>query len=446
MPVFVAHTCLRRVTAMLFSVTVCTAVAAADTNQKPALPEPLTLEYALSLLDDTHPRVQVGKAGIERAKAGQLAADAIDGVNVNLQGNLRYVSPPSYAIDQTNDDHNLELSINKPLYDFGYSTSLEAAANQELQSKQYYYLDVRQQQKLEIMRRFFEVVLADLQFYRYNEEMAVEFISLDKLKDQLELGQVSDIEVLEQDAVYQRVRHLRFQSQNEQRASRARLAIALNRPGQLPSTVAQPTLPQLLRKLPEVEDLQMLALEKNPQLLALRAQLAAARSRVASARSSDNPVVTGSAQAGVYTKERSGYDDWRAELSIKIPLATGGTSDAAVATEQAAVYELQANYEQTINTVQQQVLELWLQLDALNSKRDQAKAQQQYRELYLDRSRALYELEVKTDLGDAMVRVSEAEYEAMATDFQIVLAWEQLDALTGQMELTNTPQHEIMNN
>jgi len=42
----------------------------------------------------------------------------------------------------------------------------------------------------------------------------------------------------------------------------------------------------------------------------------------------------------------------------------------------------------------------------------------------------LYELEVKTDLGDSMVRVTEAEFQAMQTDFNIVLAWEKMDVLT----------------
>ena len=54
-----------------------------------------------------------------------------------------------------------------------------------------------------------------------------------------------------------------------------------------------------------------------------------------------------------------------------------------------------------------------------------------YREIYLDRSRALYELEVSTDLGDAMVRVTETEREKLATDYAIVLAWEKMDLLTG---------------
>jgi len=77
------------------------------------------------------------------------------------------------------------------------------------------------------------------------------------------------------------------------------------------------------------------------------------------------------------------------------------------------------------------VLELWLELDALLIQREQMQAQQNYRELSLDRSRALYELEVRTNLGDSMVRVTEAERQAMLTDFNIALTWEKMDVLTG---------------
>jgi hypothetical protein len=54
-----------------------------------------------------------------------------------------------------------------------------------------------------------------------------------------------------------------------------------------------------------------------------------------------------------------------------------------------------------------------------------------YRDLYLDRSRALYEMEVKTDLGDSMVEVSEARLKFAKVKFNTALTWARLDALIG---------------
>ena len=57
---------------------------------------------------------------------------------------------------------------------------------------------------------------------------------------------------------------------------------------------------------------------------------------------------------------------------------------------------------------------------------------QDFRELALDRSRALYEMEATTNLGDAMVAVSEVRFKQAETDFQLALAWMELNLLLGQ--------------
>jgi len=56
-----------------------------------------------------------------------------------------------------------------------------------------------------------------------------------------------------------------------------------------------------------------------------------------------------------------------------------------------------------------------------------------FAELSLDKNRALYELEVKADLGYSMVKFSEAERKVVQTSFEIALAWAQLDALSGTL-------------
>ena len=408
------------------------------------LPEPLTLDYALSQVDIAHPDLQVGEAAIKVTRAEQQLIESDTGIKSRIVGRLRWVQPPSYNPDQTHDDHRLGIVVDKMLYDFGRTKSRLEAMQQNIESQQILYEDIRQQRRIEIMQRYFDVVLADLYFYQMNEAMAVAFIELDKRRDRNELGQVSDIQVLEQETEYQRIRKLRFQSQNQQRVTRARLAYVLGRPGQLPDSVSRPeNLSQLLRALPEVEILQTQAMQNSNLLRALRAQIAAGQAQLAALRAGDNPVLFGEATANAYTKERSSYDDWRVSVQLEVPLTTGGRVDADTARQQAELYRLQAELTATEEEIKQRVLELWLELDALLIQREQMRAQMNYRELYLDRSRALYELEVKTNLGDSMVRVTEAERQALQTDFNIALAWEKMDTLTGAHALdagaVNTP-------
>ena len=412
------------------------------------LPEPLTLEFALSQVDIIHPDLQINEAAIEVARAQQQLRESDTGINTRLIGRLRWVEPPSFNPDRSRDDHRIGIEVDKKLYDFGRTKSSLQAVQQNLVSEKLLYEESRQQRRLEIMQRYFDVVLADLSFYQYNEAMAVAFIELDKRRDRSELGQVSDIQVLEQEAEYQRFRKQRVASQNRQRMTRARLAYVLGRPGQLPDTVSRPeNLPHLLRTLPEVEQLQMQAVQNSHVLRAIRARLSAAQAELKAARAGDNPVLYGLAEANAYSKERANYDKWRIGVQLEVPLTTGGRVDADAAKQQAEFYRLQAELAAAEEEIKQTVLELWLELDALLIQREQMQAQMDYRELDLDRSRALYELEVKTNLGDSMVRVTEAEREAVLTDFNIALAWEKMDSLTGNSAIetgraTELPQSQ----
>ena len=65
--------------------------------------------------------------------------------------------------------------------------------------------------------------------------------------------------------------------------------------------------------------------------------------------------------------------------------------------------------------------------------------------MFLDKNRALYELEVQSDLGYSMVRFSEAERKVVQTGFNIALSWAQLDGLSGTL-LNNTPRNKISAN
>lgn len=422
-----------------------TSLLAAEDRAK--LPEPLTLEYALSLADEVTPNLQLYQADIAAAQAGIKAAESLSGFNSLLEARARWVDPADLASDQDSDDHRLGIIATQTLYDFGRSYAAETSAQHSLEASKLLYFDARQRRRIEIMQRYFDVLLADLRFFRYNEEMATAFLAMDRMRDRRELGQASDLDVLEKEVENQRIRHLRYKSENEQRRTRALLAQALNRPEQLSATLAKPKLPQLKRKLDEVEKYQQLAKINNPLLKSFQLQVIATEQKVKEARAIYNPTLQGKVEAYSYSRELGSSDNWRAGVTLEVPLTTGGNSDARVATAQAQLYRARAKLRDRQFVVQQAVLETWLELGSLRIRLDEMHANSEYRELYLDRSRALYEMEVKTDLGDAMVKVSEAERNLRQIEFNIALAWARLEALTGQMpssipnsHKTNPPQ------
>ena len=80
----------------------------------------------------------------------------------------------------------------------------------------------------------------------------------------------------------------------------------------------------------------------------------------------------------------------------------------------------------------QALLETWLDITHLqNAARDAARKYVEYRDLQLERSRGLYELELKSNLGTSMVGTAEANMRSRNIEYQLALSFARLEALVG---------------
>lgn len=405
----------------------------APQQQPQPLPEPLTLEHALSLADEPHPALVEAQAELERAEAARQRVAADNGIQAALESRLQWVEPSSVSPKRDHDDHLIGVSVRKRLYDFGRTEARLSAADAEVKGQELLYADARTQRRLDIMGAYFDVLLADLRYARDNEAMAVAYVELDRLRDRREQGQVSDIEVLEAETAYQEMRRRRYASDVRRRSTRAQLALLLNRPGMLSANLVDPQLARLDRELPAVEELQQLALAQNPQLQALREQVEAARQRVQAARAGKYPVIDGALEAAEYTRELGSSDALRGGVTLRVPLYTGGAIDSEIARRRAELKGLAARLAAREMQVRQAALELWQEVYVLRAQQDQARVTLDYRDLYLDRSRALYELDVRTDLGDSMVQFSAARLLQAETRYRLALTLGRLEALLGRV-------------
>lgn len=402
---------------------------------------PLTLEAALAAADADNPVIAAGAANVALATSDRQAAEGLTDPTLKLRGELRYVEPPSGLGDQSNNDSMARLVARQRLYDFGYTAAREQAAELGVEGADWALLDTRQQHRLAVMRAFFDVLLADMRFARDNEAMSVVYVALDRARDRHQLGQVSDVRLAELNADYQQVRQGWARSRTLQRLTRTRLAQLLNRPDDPPAELQMPDPVDATRKLPEDGELVTQALAANPQLKALRAGLESAEQQVTAARKTYGPVISAEAEAGAYARRLGSRNDWEAGLVFEMPLYAGRSKDAAVAHARAQRDALRAKLQAAELAVRQQVLENRLALDDLKIKLEQVAALGDYRELYLDRSRALYEMEVKTDLGDAMVQISAVRLARAEAEFDWRMARARLAALTGQL-IDPTPQED----
>ena len=403
-------------------------------------PEILTLEYALAQASDQHPQLQVAASKIDKNRALSDEVDAQIGLQSRLSARLRWIDPPSIAPDQSRDDHWLSLSVDKPLYDFGRHAAQLAASKAATLSAEQEYRVAKNQHRIAILAAYFDVLLADQAYARDNEDMSMGYVHMDRARQRNELGQLSDIELTAARSEYQASRVRRYRSSVAQRTTRSRLANVLDRPGQLPDELQAPKLDILQRPIPEdINEWVEEAEQNNVRLSADRLRVEQVKAQLNAARAIDNPRLTGSAEISRYSRELGSSDLWRAGVLLEVPLTTGGRSDAERAKYRAEMTMARAELEQHRRDVSQAILETWGELQALKVAQQSAQAEAEFRDLYLDRSRALYELEVTSDLGDAMVKTTAVRYQTMKTNFMMALAWARLDALLGRKVFAEPP-------
>jgi outer membrane protein TolC len=336
------------------------------------LPEPLTLEIALSQADSDHPDLVAVAARQATRRGNQAAAEALTGI------------PSRFDADDKAD---------------------------EMQT-----LFARQRRRLKILRCFLGVLRSDFEYARENEAMAIAYVSMDRAARRNSLGQISDIALAERQSRYQAARLTRYAAEAAQRASRSRLALALNRPGELSSLLEPPALGNNAMERPEIEELEARALANNARLQAIRYRLEAAGERLAAARESASDAKSAAGES--------------APVGDQI-VSRARIVAAAIARREAEVARLRGVLASAEHRVRQRVLDQWLSLHTLSAARDEASVYTEYRDLYLDRSRALYEQQMQVDLGDAMVETSEALLRSARAQFDLTMAWARIHILTG---------------
>lgn len=395
------------------------------------LPNPLTLQYLLNELP-----LYSSKAGVSRAQwhlaetqANSLASE--NAIQLNLEGRLS-----RREFTEESQSHNrLALHFGKVLYDGDLNYKQQQALFGMADAEQTRFQAQLELHKIEVMRAFFDAVLADFQFRIDNEAMAIEYIAFDKSKDRHSLGRISDVDLLKAESNYQSALLNRARSEQNLLKMRLFLANTLGYADVRPDKLQLPNLnvyAQRDAKKLKLEELQQ-SVEQHPQLIALKQQWQAQLHKVAATRNLNQPKVRADAWVGKlssYPELREG--NWRADLSLQMPLYDSGLKTAQVEKEQAKLMQYQAQYEDLAMQLRQQVTDLYFELQLLKTEQKKHYLFGDYADLYLDYSRALYENETATDLGDSMVRLSEANYNMTEWQFKQALLWAQLDYLQGK--------------
>lgn len=393
--------------------------------------EKLTLESVLALADAPHPDLGVAQAQEAVSQAEIQLAESLDDFQVSLEGVLR-TGHNGFYNDRFHPDHQARLTARKRLFDGGRTQTRQAAARDEAEAHALQVMDTRSQRRLALMARYFDVLLADMQYNADTEFMAVAYVSWDNAKDRQALGQMAQWELAEMESRYMDTRVKRNDTRRKLREKRMQLGMAMNREGIVLEDLVDPRLADNDRKLPDFETLLAHTLAHNPRLQAQDQLLAAARKRREAVRADYRPSLEFEAEAAAWSRDSSTRDDVRAGINFVLPLWQGGRQDASLAREQALITEIQARHEKLRMSLRESLLSVWEEIQFLqDSERQGAVTAAKYRDLALEKARAEYELELKTNLGTSMAETQAAQIRRRAAEYRLALAWMRLEALLG---------------
>lgn len=402
--------------------------------QTEPLPDPLTLDYVLDLPAKMDPDFVRKQALRLQAESKRNLVQAEDGLELNLLGRF---GQREFA-DETQDYHLGALHLGVPLFDFGRTDKAYQAWLLNEQAEQAQMQAAQKAFRLRLMQAYFNVLLADLKYRVENEAMAIAYVTLDKVRENYELKRVSDAELYQHEVEYQKAFVKRQKAQADLRRSRMLLANIMGRPDGVINKLTIPDLPKLPEKLLAVEDYLQLAVDQNPQLKAVRKMWDASGYRIEQAKAGKMPQIRADAWVGQlssYPQVREGH--WHAEVSIKMPLYDAGLTKSKVEAERAKRQQVQADLMALEQQVRETVTNLYFELNLLNVEAESVKTAQTFAEYNLDLKRGLYENELQADLGNAMVLISQSDYDKLAFDLKKTLLWAQMQQATGVDDLAD---------
>ncbi len=434
---------LKLVTRKYLSIALFIFSGVSNAADQPTLPQPLTLQAALQYASKSdHYQLQSANEKLKQALAESQQSSSVSDISVNLGGRLRKVGVSDYAVDDNDNDSMVSLFIRKPLYDFGKTSTRESLSqlNSELKQLEKDYLI--EQRQLSITQKYFDVLNADNEFLRHNEDLAIGYIRYDHARENKELGLSSELEVLEAQVAYEAIRQNRYNSENMQRLTRILLAEELGFPESPPSEVAIPKQFSTVEIGDDVDKLVAQAFTHSLLLKIQQKKLDIAMQSIQLARHTSGPRLDAEIEFSDYSRGGATRDDWRASIYFDVPLYAGSVEKSAIDIATAQYRQVLSDLHMVRSEIRINVLRLWQSIRQNELRLAGELINQNFRDMNLDRSRAEYDLEFNTDLGDSMVQFSDSRMKTYEARFSLEMAWRTLQKLVGEEFLNSNSQNQ----
>lgn len=408
-------------------------VASAGVTATEIPDEPLNLSSVLMFADSPHPLLSEAESSLESAKVISDYHNSANQFTLEAVLNPRRVDRAISSGADSLSDGSATLRLSHPVYDFGRRSADRSVANVEVQRSQHHLDYVLAQRRIEIMRRFFDVLTADLTYSVQDEKMTLSFLRFNRFLEEMEMFEAhAEVDVLKLETIY-REEFAKRQEYNFNRIeARRNLALSMGFTDYVPRDLQMPDLSEYVeREVPEFENLleQILATNYDMKQAELNLEKALMAAKVSDAKFM--PQLDIVLEATEWEEEVGSRNSASIGLRLHVPLAARSQRNRDSRLSQIAVDRARTRLAETEHAVRKRSFELWKALTVDHLDISAAQVRLNYRDQYMDRARTLYELEEISDLGDAQAELLRASLEDYRTKFSLALTWSEIDALTG---------------
>lgn len=396
--------------------------------------EPLTLAEALQFADTNHPHLNSAELSLQQAQTDIEFFSSSDRLKIDANFVARHVDRADYAND-VRDDSYAQLQVSHPIYDFGRRQAATAESEIKLGLATHELEYQRQLRRLEIVESFLSVLHADLNYGVEDEKMTIAFLRFNRMREETDLfGSHSEVDVLEHETIYRERFLIRQQAGMERQTTRRQLGLSLGFVDYVPRDLISPDLSAYVTKeVPEYEELLEQVLTSSFAIKNAKLELQQKEAAALVNSSKYKPMISATIEATEWAEPTGSRNSAAAFIQMRVPLYSGAERVTDRKRSELAIEQAQINLEKTEYELRMRVFELWKQLQLYHLDYAAAETRTTFRDQYMDRSRTLYELEERSDLGDAQAELLRSLYELQRIEHGITLIWAHLDVMLGKI-------------
>jgi outer membrane protein TolC len=410
-----------------------TLILALPASAGPKITSAMTLESLCAYAMDNNPSIQSLK---ENVKAGQGVVDAEGGawwpqVSASF-GRSRLL--PQQDSAQAVDDTVWAVTARQRIYDFGKTN--RALEKRKLEKSEAQRRLARGLQVLQhdVAARYYDYLLSVQAVDALMQTNAIAYVEYDKAREKNEVGLVAQRKVSGLYAVYRGEKLKLERAKKEMEMKLAALQELIGSPIGDYFDVEPPSGQPPRFTLPEEAGVFKIAVNSRPETRELDDKIAALRAEIGETRSSQYPLIEGVAEVGDSDRRLVSRNKWEVGIRAKMDIFDGFTRRSKEEELTARATALVFEKETLERKIRMEIKSSLAELSLADVKIELAKAGVTAAQDNLDFARTQYELNLLTELGDALSRYAEAKVEWLRANYGIRMELERLNLVTGGVE------------